>query len=284
MPTDKHVTLDEVIGELKDGMTIGIGGWGSRRKPMAFVRAIARSRLRDLTIVSYGGPDLGLLCAAGKVARAVYGFVTLDSIPLDPHFRHARETGRIEASELDEGMLQLGLRAAAWRVSFLPCRAGLGSSVLDINPHIATVVSPYDDGEEYVAMPALRLDVALVHANRSDRHGNSQYLGGDWYFDDLFCLAADRAFVSCEGIVDTGDLLREGGPHTLKLNRLMVDGVVEAPLGAHFTECPPDYERDERAQRLYAEAAHDDDRWAEFRASYVDLSEDDYRRKVAATS
>lgn len=283
MPADKRTTIDDVVAELEDGMTIGIGGWGSRRKPMAFVRAIARSRLRNLRVVSFGGPDVGMLCAAGNVSSVVYGFVTLDSIPLDPHFRTARETARIHAVELDEGMLQLGLRAAAWRVSFLPCRAGLGSSVLDVNPHLETVVSPYADGEEYVAMPALPLDVALVHANRCDPHGNGQYLGGDWYFDDLLCLAAERSFVSCEGVVPTADLLREGGPHTLKLNRLMVDGVVEAPLGAHFTECPPDYGRDERAQRRYVDAGRDPDLWAAFRADHVDLSEADYRRRAASS-
>ena len=63
---DKRMTEDEVVGELHDGMTIGIGGWGSRRKPMSLVRAILRSDLKDLTIVTYGGPDVGLLCATGK--------------------------------------------------------------------------------------------------------------------------------------------------------------------------------------------------------------------------
>jgi glutaconate CoA-transferase subunit A len=86
---------DDVVAELADGMTIGIGGWGSRRKPMSLVRAIIRSGLKDLTIVSYGGPDVGLLCAAGKVRKLVYGFVSLDSIPLEPHFRAARQAGAV---------------------------------------------------------------------------------------------------------------------------------------------------------------------------------------------
>src|SRR3989442_8662683 len=149
----------QVVAELRDGMTVGIGGWGSRRKPMALVRAILRSPLRDLTIVSYGGPDVGMLCAAGKVRKVVYGFVSLDSIPLEPHFRAARQNATIEAMELYEGMLQWGLYAAAMRVSFLPCRAGVGSSVMDVNPQLKTVRSPYDESEELVAMPALPLDV-----------------------------------------------------------------------------------------------------------------------------
>ncbi len=109
------MTEDEVVAQLESSMTIGIGGWGSRRKPMSLVRAIARSDLRDLTIVSYGGPDIGILCATGKVRRAVYGFVSLDSIPLEPHFRQARQQGTIEFTELDEGAFYLGLLAAAPR-------------------------------------------------------------------------------------------------------------------------------------------------------------------------
>src|SRR5438105_9949596 len=98
---DKRMTSDEVVAELRSGMTIGIGGWGSRRKPMSLVRAILRSDLTDLTVVSYGGPDVGLLCAAGQVKRLVYGFVSLDSISLEPHFQAARKAGAIEVTEYD---------------------------------------------------------------------------------------------------------------------------------------------------------------------------------------
>jgi glutaconate CoA-transferase subunit A len=279
---DKRMTEDDVVGELRDGMTIGIGGWGSRRKPMSIVRAILRSPLRDLTIVAYGGPDVGMLCAAGKVRKAVYGFVSLDTIPLEPHFRNARQQGTIEAMELDEGMLQLGLRAAAWRVSFLPCRAGLGSAIMEINPELETVTSPYD-GQELVAMPALPLDVALLHANRADARGNAQYLGPDWYFDDLFAMAAERTFVSCEEVVDADGFARNGAPESIRISRLWTDGVVEAPFGAHFTHCVPDYPRDEALQREYAATAKDEDAWKSFRAKWIDVPEPDYQRLARAS-
>src|SRR5580658_768275 len=145
---DKRTTEDAVIAELRDGMTVGIGGWGSRRKPMSLVRALLRSPVRDLTIVSYGGPDVGLLCRAGKVRQVMYSFVSLDSIALEPHFRNARQSGAVQATELDEGMFLLGLQAAAWRVPFLPTRVGLGSDVVERQDEIRTVVSPYDDAEE----------------------------------------------------------------------------------------------------------------------------------------
>lgn len=280
---DKRTTEAAVVSELRSGMTIGIGGWGSRRKPMSLVREILRSELENLTLVSYGGPDIGLLCAAGKVAKVIYGFVSLDSIPLEPHFRVARQTASIEAVELDEGMFQWGLYAAANRLPFLPTRAGLGSDVLEYNPQLKLVKSPYEDGEEFVAMPALELDVALIHMNRADEGGNGQFLGPDFFFDDLFCLAAKRRFMSCERIVPTRDLLSQGSLHTLKINRTMVDGVIEAPGGAHFTECPPDYGRDEVFQKEYAATAKDPEAWKEFKARYLDLaSEAEYQKAVKA--
>jgi acyl CoA:acetate/3-ketoacid CoA transferase alpha subunit len=277
---DKRTTVAEAVSELRDGMTLGIGGWGSRRKPMAVVREILRSPLRDLTVVSYGGPDVGLLCAAGKLRKLVYGFVSLDSIPLEPHFRRARQAGAFEAKELDEGMLQWGLYAAALRLPFLPTRAGLGSDVLRINPELRTVRSPYADGEELVAVPALPLDAAFVHLNRADEKGNAQFLGPDLYFDDLYLMAARRRFLSCERLVETRDLLKGGSFHNLRIQRHMVDGVMEAPGGAHFTECPPDYGRDEVFQKRYADTARDEAAWSEFRARFLDVDEADYQRAV----
>jgi glutaconate CoA-transferase subunit A len=279
---DKRMTIDDVVAELRDGMTVGVGGWGSRRKPMALVRAIAASSLKDLHIVSYGGPDVGLLCAAGKAKKLTYGFVSLDSIALDPHFRRARQSGAVEIAEIDEGMLQWGLYAAGLRLPFLPTRAGLGSDVMALNPDLKTVVSPYEDGEELLAMPAIHLDVALVHMNRADRHGNAQYLGPDPYFDDLYCLAAEKRYVSCEKIVDTAELLQAGPPTSLKINRMMVDGVVETPHGAHFTTCTPDYGRDEKFQKAYAAAGAGDEAWAEFAARFLSGDEAAYQEAVKA--
>ena len=286
-PRDKQMTIDEVVASLEDGMTIGIGGWGPRRKPMALVRAILRSDLKDLTIVSWGGADVGLLARAGKIRRLVYAFVSLDSIPLEPNFQRARQNATIpEVVERDEGMFQTGLKAAAERLPFLPMRAGLGSDVLVNNPWIKTVTSPYDDGaglEELVAVPALKLDVALVHLNRADVHGNATYLGPDPYFDDRFAMAADRTYLSVEQIVDTAGLTVDTPVQRVLLNRMMVTGVVETPNGAHFTNCVPDYERDERFQKAYAAAAGgSDEDWAAFEERFLSGDEAAYQAAVQA--
>jgi glutaconate CoA-transferase subunit A len=283
--SDKRTTLDEAVSELRDGMTIGIGGWGSRRKPMAFERAILRTDVKDLTVVTYGGPDVGLLCSAGKVRRLYYGFVSLDSPPFyDPWFAKARTSGAIEAREMDEGMLRCGLQAAAQRLPFLPIRAGLGCDVRTFwGEELKTVKSPYptDGGfEELVAMPALSLDTAFIHMNLGDAQGNAAYTGIDPYFDDLYLMAAKRRHLSVEQVVATDELVKAVPPQALLINRMMVDSVVEAPNGAHFTTAAPDYGRDEKFQRHYAQAASDDETWKQFVQTYLSGSEADYQAAV----
>jgi glutaconate CoA-transferase, subunit A len=275
---DKRLTEDEVVARLADGMTIGIGGWGSRRKPMSLIRAILRSDLTDLHLVTYGGIDVGMLCAAGKVAKLTFAFVSLDqgrAAILEPHFRIARQGGSVQAREVDEGMFLLGLQAAAWRVPFLPTRVGLGSDLFRVDPELRTVRSPYPgpdggEGEELVAMPALELDAALVHLPIGDERGNAAFRGPDLYFDDLFVEAAAHSFVSVERIVPTEKLVDEAGDLTrLRINRLFVEGVVEAPNGAHPTSCDPEYGRDEAFQKAYIATAKDPAVWQTFREQWL---------------
>jgi glutaconate CoA-transferase subunit A len=285
---DKTLTEDDVVDRLADGMTLGIGGWGSRRKPMSLVRAILRSELRDLTVVSFGGPDVGMLCAAGKVRTVIFAFVSLEVIALEPYFRRARERGEITVRELDEGMMVLGLQAAAWRVPFLPTRAGLGSDVFRLDPALRTVTSPYPgpDGtpEELVAVPALELDAAVVHVNRADRQGNGQLLDADPFFDQLFLGAARQRYLSCDALVEPEDLLADGDFRTLEVSRHLVDGVVPAPGGAHPTSCEPGYPRDVAFLRDYAGSAGRDGGWEAFRAHWLDAGpESVYQQKVAAS-
>lgn len=281
---DKQMSARDVVAQLSDGMTLGIGGWGPRRKPMALVREIVRSDLKDLTIVAYGGTDLGLLCAAGKVRRAIFGFVSLDVIPLEPHFRRAREQGRIDVLELDEGMLQLGLRAAAARLPFLPTRVGLGTGVLEHAPQLRTVTSPYDDGETLLAMPALELDAALLHVNAADRRGNTRIDGPDPFFDAWFARAARRCYVSAETVepsLASDDLERA---RRNPFERSLVAGVVHAPGGAHPTSCAPAYGWDLPHLRAYCASAEDDARSAAYLRDVVGRDERGYLEAVGGLS
>jgi glutaconate CoA-transferase subunit A len=267
---DKRMSLTEIVSRLEDGMTIGIGGWGARRKPMALVREILRSDLKDLTVVSYGGPDVGMLCAAGKLRKLIFGFVSLDLIPLDAHFRAARQAGAFETWEIDEGMLHWGLRAAAMRLPFLPTRAGLASDVVRFARGLKSVRSPYDDGEELLAMPAIKLDAALVHVTEADARGNTIILSPDPFFDDAFARAADATYVTCDSLVRTEDICKPERSRYNPFERSLVTGVAEVLCGAHPTASVPGYGIDVDHLNVYS-AAVTPEGWRQFRARFVDL-------------
>ena len=126
--------------------------------------------------------------------KVVYGFVSLDSIPLEPHFRAARQTGDDRGRWSSTRACSCsGLQAAAWRVPFLPTRAGLGSDVFRDQPELRTVARRTTTARSSSRCRRCTLDVALVHMNRARRGGNGQFLGPDLYFDDLFVHGgADR--------------------------------------------------------------------------------------------
>ena len=121
----------------------------------------------------------------------------------------------------------------------------------------------------------------MAGAVPADRAGNAQFLGPDLYMDDWMARAARRTYLSCERIVDTGELASAGSFHTQRISRLHVTGVVEAPRGAHFTECPPDYGRDEVFQRHYAASAASPAAWEAFCDRFLSGDERSYQRAVA---
>jgi glutaconate CoA-transferase subunit A len=281
---DKTVTAAAVVSALRDGMTVGIGGWGPRRKPMALVREMLRSPLRDLTVVAYGGPDVGMLCAAGKVRKLIYGFVSLDAIAVEPWFRRAREAGAFEARELDEGLLQWGLRAAAMRLPFLPTPVGLASDVLRMNLDFRTVRSPYEDAQLLLAMPALKLDAALIHVDRADRLGNVQTLGPDPYFDELFARAATRCYASCEELVERLDAAHSADARCNLVERSFISGVVPARFGAHPTSNPPAYGWDLEHLQSYSALAAQADGWARYQEEQLAGGEAEYLRRAGGAA
>lgn len=276
---NKLITAGDVIAQLRDGMTLGIGGWGPRRKPMALIREILRSPLKDLTVVAYGGADVGMLCAAGKVKKLVFAFVSLDFIPLEPYFRIARQAGAIDVMEIDEGMLLLGLKAAAMRVPFIPTRTGLGTDVLRYNPGIRLVDSPYDD-RQWVAMPALPLDAALLHVDRADARGVCQIRGPDPYMDDSYVRAAARTYVSCDELVEPDYFEQGEEARYVFWERTQTTGVVHVPFGAHPTSCAPLYGFDVKHFREYAAGAKEPGGWEKYFERYIAGGEDEYLRRV----
>ena len=275
---DKLVSASDALSVIEDGMTVGIGGWGPRRKPMALVRELLRSSVKDLTLIAYGGADVGLLCAAGKVRKVIFAFVSLDFIPLEPAFRKARESGAIEVMEIDEGMLLLGLRAGAWGCPFIPTRIGLGTDVLKNAPDIALVDSPYDE-KEWVAMPALQPDVALLHATRADRRGVCEIAGPDHYMDDLFARASKHTVVSTDELVDSTHFNDPSVARRVYWERNCTQAVVHLPGGAHPTSSDPLYGFDVDHFKHYGQLMSDGG-YAAWSEAFLGESESAYQSNV----
>ena len=235
--------------------------------------------MKDLTLVSYGGADVGMLCAAGKVKKLVFAFVSLDFIPLEPFFRQARQSGAIEVSEMDEGMLLLGLRAAAWGLPYIPTEVGLGTDIVSKNPDLKLVDSPYDD-KEWVAVPALKLDAALIHVDKADARGVCQIAGPDHYMDDMYARAADKTYVSCDELVETDYFKDPAQARLVFWERAATSGVVHIPGGAHPSSCSPQYGFDVPHLKEYTGFAKDEAGFQGYLDKYLGESEADYQAAV----
>ena len=126
-------------------MTIGIGGWGSRRKPMSIVRAILRS---DLTRPDHRHLRRARRRHALRRRQGAQGRLRVRLARLDPARAafpcRPPERRRSRRWSSTRGCSSSGCGPRRWRVSFLPCRAGLGSAIMEINPELKTVTSPYD--------------------------------------------------------------------------------------------------------------------------------------------
>jgi len=239
---------------VRDGMTIAIGGFINAAHPMAIVRQIIRSGLRDLTVVgaASSGLDVDMLIAAGCVRTLVSPYVGAEGLaPIGPAFRRAAQDGQLHLFELDEAHYYAGLRAAAQRLPFNPWRAGVGTSYPEINPRLKTFEDPLS-GELLIAVPALEIDVAFLHAAVSDSYGNVQHEGSG-FGDRAIHAAADRTVVQVEQIV-SNERIRQNPAATSVPG---ADAVVRVPYGAHPFASHGYYPADEAHIREYVAAATD---------------------------
>ncbi len=151
---------------------------------MSLVRALAaRGRGDFRLIVDVRGPDVDLLLGTEKVREVIYVFVGFEIMGPAPHFRRARESGRVGFQEWTEFTVMPRLDATGKRVPFLPTHMGLGTDVLAVNDAFRRFQDPFG-GEALVVVPALTPDFALIHVNVADPQGNGVILG-DGHVDVL---------------------------------------------------------------------------------------------------
>lgn len=275
---NKSVLLDEAAGQVADGATVALGGGLSARLPMALVRELIRQRRRALHVVgSAHSIDVDLLVAAGAVRRCEESYVGFEQdLGLAPAYRAAAQDGRIEIAESCCATMLAQLRAAEMGLPFLPVRGVRGSDILALHPEYAEVTCPFT-GEMLVAVPALRPDVALLHAPFGDRYGNL-HLEQPYVLDERFAGASRVVVATVDRVVSTEEVAAAG----VTIPAHLVAAVAEVPFGAHPCSSYPNYAYDRAHLAEYVAAAQAGGTALEkYLDSYVyDMSEMEYRAAI----
>ena len=239
------VELEQAVSLVRDGDRVGVGGAVLSRKPMAAVRALAAAGRRQLELVTFAGSlEVEELLAAGALSAVRSSYVGLGPHGPAPLFADAVASDAIADLEESEWMLLGGLRAAAAGMPFLPTRAGLGSDLVSARG-LREVVDPYT-GTAALAIPALRLDVAILHAWRADVLGHIQAPWPPDHLADVDLLLARSArivIVTVEELVDVEQVVSSA--RDTVLYPFEVDAVALVSAGAAPTAYPPLYPADE---------------------------------------
>lgn len=267
---EKTFELADAVSLLKDGCTLAIGGHTNRRHPMALVREIVRQRKRSLHVVGWNnGIDMDLLIGAGCVKTVETSYIGMGSFGLALNYRRFAESGRIRVIEHSETTAMDRFRAAAIGLSFFPTKTGLGTDIVAQNESLTEMKDPFTD-ETWLAVRALRPDVAIIHAHAADRYGNVQLdplRWNDMSPDVMIAKAARTTIVSVEQIVSE-EAIRQNPINTV-LPRVDVTAVVEAPYGAHPCCCDSRYDYDLEHLRIYQEASRKAESFQDYLATYI---------------
>jgi len=280
LASDKLVPLPEAAARVADGALVALGGGLSARLPMALVRQLVRDGRRGLHVIgSAHGLDVDLLAAAGALAVCEESYVGYEQdLGLAPAFRRAAERGEVEVRESCCATVLAQLRAAEMGLPFLPVRGVKGSDLPRLHPEYAEVTCPFT-GERLVAVPAVRPDVALLHAPLGDRRGNL-HLEQPYVLDERFASAAAMVVATVDRIGSTRQVAEAG----IIVPAHLVAAVAEVPFGAHPTSCYPGYPYDRAHLAGWVAAAtaggEQLDAWLERWVLGVD--EDAYRKAVGA--
>jgi glutaconate CoA-transferase subunit A len=249
---DKMMTEEEAVSRfVYDGCYLGTELYGTVRCPMTLVREVVRQGKKDLRLAGQGVTELDLLLGAGLVKTLDITYIGLEVYGTSNALRRAVESGQVEkVVEWSNGGITWRFKAASMGVPFIPIRAMLGTDTLRYSS--AKVVECPFTGQKVCLLPALILDVGLIHVHRADRYGNAQIEGISGFSFEM-SRACKRLIISAEEIVDTEEIRRY--PDRTTIPYYLADAVVHAPFGSHPGEMVYMYERDERQLREWVEAS-----------------------------
>jgi len=278
-PRDKRASLADAVALVPDGAMVALGGGLSARLPMALVRELIRQGRSGLHLVgSAHSVDVDMLVAAGAVRRCEESYVGFEQdLGMAPSYRRAAEGETIEVAESCCATILAQLRAAEMGVPFLPVRGIRGSDIQGLHPEYTEITCPFT-GETLVVVPALRPDVALLHAPAGDRYGNL-HLEQPYVLDERFASASRAVIATVEQIVSADEVVAAG----VTIPAHLVAAVAEVPFGAHPTSCYPRYAYDRSHLKEYLAAAQSGpDGVSKYLDAYVRDGEERYRAAIGS--
>ncbi|MEL0105346.1 MAG: CoA-transferase [Rhodospirillaceae bacterium] len=251
---DKTASLtDAVKSHIRDGDTVFIAGFG-HAVPFALGHEILRQNIKDLTLCRAGTDILfDLMIAAGAVKKVIFGYLGNPGIGLGHAFRRAVKEGKIEYEDWTNFAMILRLHAARLGVPFLPSRILQLGDMPKALPDLKFMDCPYT-GEKLACIPALKPDVAIVHAQAADRNGNIQFYGIDGDTVEG-ALASDKIIVSVEQLLEPEQIAQ--APERTRIPAHRVSAVCEVPFGAHPSYVEGYYGRDDEHFYAYDKAGRD---------------------------
>ena len=263
---DKRMSEAEAVKRfIHDGDYVGTELYGTVRCPMSLVNEIVRQGVKDLRMAGQGVTELDTLLAAKLVKALDITYIALEVYGVSSVLRREVESGRVETCvEWSNGAIAERFKAAAMGVPFLPIRSMLGTDTFKYSAAKA-VECPFT-GEPICLLPALILDVGLIHVHRADMYGNAQIDGISGFAAEM-ARASKRLIVSAEKIISNDDIRKNPGKTIIPY--FLVDAVVEAPFGSHPGEMCYEYERDEPQIKEWVEASKTEDGADEYLAKYI---------------
>jgi len=238
------MTMKEAIQEfVHDGDTVAAEGF-THLIPCAAGHEIIRQGKKDLTLCRLT-PDIiyDQMVAAGCAKKLVFSWVGNPGVGSLYGIRRAVEKGiprKVELEEYSHFGMVCRLVAGASNLPFMMLKSYSGSDLPKWNSNIKKISCPYT-GKEFYTVPALNPDVAIIHAQRADRSGNTQ-IWGILGVQKEACFASKRVIVCVEEIVDESVIRSD--PNRTLIPGLIVDAVVEEPFGAHPSYVQGYYDRD----------------------------------------
>jgi glutaconate CoA-transferase subunit A len=248
---DKRMTEAEAVSKyIHPGDYIGTELYGTVRCPQSLVNEIVRQRIGSLRVAGQGVYELDILLGAGLVSALDHTYIGMEVYGISNCLRREVESGRVKCVDWSNAGIAWRFKAAAMGVPFIPVRSMLGTDTLKYSA--AKVVECPFTGDPIALLPALILDVGLIHVHRADKYGNAQIDGISGFAFEL-ARASKNLIISCEEIVDN-DVIRSQPDRTI-IPYYLVDAVVHAPFGSHPGEMCYYYERDETQIKEWIEAS-----------------------------